>query len=370
MAPERRTRAEQVAANDAALRTAASEIMFEVGWESTTFVAIARRAGLTVGALYARAESVEDVAIDLWEHVVGPWFDDAVASVVNSARAGDPQGVRASLSHWDEHPMMSALVVELLVAAEFDQHLSEVISAAARNTLAGYMQPSSNGEGVSRHAAAAGVLVVSFALGRAIAARCGVSLPPVSEHEAAVQAGMFASKPVKGKIPQGPTLRWFRELDGLESTYRSVVLGALDVVGRVGYRNATVTRIARAAGVPRGGLLSHFSSKEDLLAYSARSCLIPPREVWDQYSTIVEKHGPLTSRAMFLAQFLRPENRHAWGINLELARISRVVPKLSEFIPAADVLSITHLGVMLSAIIVPALDGLPYAGPFGAGTAT
>lgn len=370
MASERRSRAEQVAANDIALRAAAHDVMVEAGWESTTFVAIARRAGLTVGALYARADSVEDVAIDLWEHVAGPWFEDSVTQVIDSARAADPKWMRAALTRWDENPTMSALVIELLVAAEFDQHLREVISTAAGRTLSAFMTPSTAGDRVSRHDAAAGVLVVSFALGRAIAAHCGVRLPAVGPHEARVQAGMFGAEPVTAAIPRGPALRWLRDLDGFDPSHRSVILGTLEVIGRVGYRHATVARIARAAGVPRGSLLSNHSSKVGLLAHSARSGLIPPREVWEQYDDVVQEHGPLTSRAMFLAEFLRPENRSLWGINLELARISRVIPELREFIPRNDVLSVTHLGVMLSAMLVPDLAGLPFAGPFGAGTAT
>ena len=370
MPPNRLTRAEQVAANDVALRTAAGDVMVEEGWEATTFGKIARRAGLTVGALYARAESVEDVAVDLWEQEVGPWFDDAVNRLITSARAGDSHGLLAALGNWDKSARMSALVVELLVASDFDQHLREVITASAHATLAPHITPSSTSDAASAHAAAAGTLVVSFGLGRAIAARCGVNLPEMGLHEVKVHAGMFAAQPSIEAPPTPPALRWLRELDDLDPTQQSVVLGTLEVIGRVGYRNATVTRIARAAGVPRGGLLSNFSSKTDLLAHAARTALIPPREVWEQYQPVVEEHGPLTARAIFLAEFLKPENRPMWSVNLELARISRVIPELAEFVPAADVLSVTHLGVMLTALIAPDLDGLPYAGPFTAGTAT
>lgn len=53
----RRTRSDRVRENDRRLRTALEEIIVETGWGSVTVTGVAKRAGLTVGAVYARAES-------------------------------------------------------------------------------------------------------------------------------------------------------------------------------------------------------------------------------------------------------------------------------------------------------------------------
>jgi hypothetical protein len=92
--------------------------------------------------------------------------------------------------------------------------------------------------------------------------------------------------------------------------------------------------------------------------------------VWSQYDAVVARHGTLVSRAMFLADFLKPENRSLWRVNLELARVARFVPELAEFRANANVLEHTHLGVMMAASMLPDVSRLPYVGPFQAGSAT
>jgi len=92
--------------------------------------------------------------------------------------------------------------------------------------------------------------------------------------------------------------------------------------------------------------------------------------VWSQYEPVVEENGPLVARALFLAEFLRAQHRSAWLVNLELAHVALAIPELAAFAAPPDTLQHTHLGVMLVACFVPGLDTLPFAGPFGAGSAT
>lgn len=370
MLTARRSRAAQVEANDRALRAAAVEIAVESGWETVTFSGVAKRAGLTVGAVYGRAENTAELAIDVWHHVVGPWFADAVNQVVQAGRAGISTHMRNALEHWSSSPEMSSLVFELLVASHFDPDMSEVIAADARRVLSEHMTPSASAPKVSRHEAAAAVLLVSFAFGRAVGVRGGARQPAITPHQARVQANMFGAEPFRRMLPAPPPLRWVRSLDDVEPARRELLRGTLDVVGRVGYKRATIAKIARAAGLPRGSVLSHYDDKAHLLADAVRHGLIPPGEVWSQYEPVVAEHGPFMSRAMFLADFLKEENRTLWTVNLELTRIARQLPLLDGFRPSSDVLENTHLGVMLTASLMPNLADLPYAGPFNAGSAT
>src|SRR5262245_47733781 len=63
----RRTRAEQSAANRAAILQAARRVFLEAGYHATTVDAIAREAGLTIGALYSRFDGKADVYFALLE---------------------------------------------------------------------------------------------------------------------------------------------------------------------------------------------------------------------------------------------------------------------------------------------------------------
>lgn len=370
MARVKQSRAETVAANDRALRQAAFESIIETGWDGLTFTGVAKKAGLTVGAVYARAENPAELAIDLWEHTAAPWFEESVAAVIDSARAGDVDGMTATVDRWDRAEDMSAVVVGLLMASLFDEDLKEVIGHHARDTLSASMVPSTTTPRVTKHEAAAATLVLSFAFGRAITLRGGVQPPPFTRQQAEVQAGMFAGAAARGPSKPPKPLVWIRPMADVDPTQRAILQGALAVVGRVGYRRATIARIARAAQVPRGSVMSHYKDKAHLVGEAAELGLIPPGEVWEQYADVVEAHGPLISRAMFLAEFLKPENRPLWAVNLELSRMARLLPELATFRPTPNVLENTHLGVMLAASLMPDLSGLPFAGPFTAGTAT
>jgi len=340
-----------------------------MGWDGVTFTGVAKRAGVTVGAVYGRAENPTELGIDLWESTLGPWFVQSVADLFDAVDSKTPQDVVAQMKEWGSADE-AALAVELLIASLFDDDLAEVVRASALTVLGGYCLPSTSTPRVTAHHAAAASLLISFAFGRAIGHRAGVALPALTLRDGQVLAGHWHAPSVRIPIPRSKELVWLRPLDDVDSHTRSVIRGTVDVVGGVGYRRATIARIGRAAGVPRGGVLAHYRDKAGLVAEAARQALVPPGEVWSQYADVVAEHGPLLSRAIFLADFLKPANAPLWAVNLELARMSRFVPELTEFCPGGSVLEQTHLGVMLTASLVPGINALPFAGPFMAGSTT
>ena len=355
-----------VTANDMALRSALASVCLESGWDAVTFSGVAKRAGLTVGAVYGRADSIADLGADIWESDAGPWLRTVVAELVSAAEGGRPDAVKAAYAQWLSDTRMAALCTELLIASLFDPDLGEVVLPDAREILGAPTTPTRS---LSAHHAAAGALVLFFALGRALAATSG-HIPSLNAQQARVLSGYFAAKPMKTSAHRPPRLDWRREFDAPDPQTTAILRATLDVIGRVGYRRATISRIARAGQVPRGSVLSHFDSKIALVAEAAHQGLIAPMPVWLQYAPVVEEFGPLMARAMFLRDFLAPDNAVNWAVNLELSRLARVEPSLAGFRASENVLEHTHLGVMLLAAVVPGLDELPFAGPFMAGSAT
>ena len=365
----RRTRASIVEQNDQALRTAVMDMAYEVGWESVTFTGVAKRANLTVGAVYGRAENLAELGIDLWEARVHHWLASVVGGLLEAGESGDPKAMGHALERWHHEPRMTAAAIDLIIASLFDPDLSEVVGVDVTRLLAPSCTPSTQPRVTGQHAAAR-ALVLSFGFGRAIALRGGATLEPLSIARLRAVAGLCVAPPLRRTAPKGPELRWVRPMEELDSTTRAILQGTVEVVGRVGYRRATIARIARAAKVPRGSVMSHFATKAHLLGEAARFALIPPGEVWEQYAEVVTKRGPLEARAAFLGDFLKPDNRALWALNLELARVGRFIPEVGAFRANPNVLEHTHLGVMLVASFVPGLEKLNYLGPFQAGSAT
>lgn len=365
----RLSRAEMVARNDLALMSAVSDLTLESGWDALTFSGIAKRAGLTVGALYGRAENTGELGIALWQDRIGPWLTESVSKLNDAGRSGHTVAMRRELLRWEREPE-AALAVELLIASLFDIDLGEVVTPGALAALSPWCLPDGSAGVTPASEAAAGVLSTSFALGRAIAQRAGVPRPRLSTRDSEILVAHHRMSHTTVRDVRPKPLKWVSVPNEEDPQSHAVIRATLDVIGRVGYKRATIARIARASGVPRGSILRHVPDKAALVARAARLGLMTPREVWDQYSDVVDAHGPLRARAIFLEDFLQADNKPLWAVNLELARMSRFIPALRDFCPGSSVLEQTHLGVMLVGSLVPGIAGLPYNDPFSAGSTT
>lgn len=361
------TRADKVLENDRRIRSALMDTIAERGWSSVTFTGVAKRAGFTVGALYARAETPSELANDLWTDEIHGFFVESLDEVLVAVGDGDVERVRRFATGWDARVTSASVLVELLVASLFDDELAEGVGESARAELTARCTPTGPDDA---HRAAAATLCISFFLGRALALRSSGPLPPLTDDQVAVLARHAVAPPAVLEPTVRVPLTFLRDPTSPAPAATDLDRCVIEVLGRVGYRKSTVARIARAAGVTKGSLASRFDSRAQFVADAAHRILLTPLEVWEQYRPVVAAEGPLTARARFLAEFLRPEHRDLWRINLELAHAALVVPELAEFATPPETLPHTHLGVMLVACFADGLADLPFAGPFGAGSAT
>lgn len=247
--PERpRGRSARALANDEALRDAALEIVAESGWEALSLQQVAARAGLTVGAIYARAENKSELGIDLWRSRCLPALHDALTGLT-PALTGPVTHYRACLEAWfDPAPELSA-ALELLVSATFDADLGDVVlpdtgllTAELRNGLA------EADEGARAR--------LDVALGGAFITLAGQRL--------AVPAAPPLERVLTERTPVVAPVLVVGVPDDEEAL---AMLGAArDVLVRVGHRRATAARIARAAGVMTSALFARFPTKALLFA--------------------------------------------------------------------------------------------------------
>lgn len=168
-------------------------------------------------------------------------------------------------------------------------------------------------------------------------------------------------------------LKSSRQRSPLESTFctkrcrtQTYQIGqhVIEVLGRYGYRRATVSRIARRAGLTPGAVLPSGSTKAALIASAANELVRSPLEVWESF---VDRNGGDTSgtaRARFVREIVRPEHDVMRRVNLELARVAESVDEFAGFRAPRDVLQQTHQGLMFVACFVSDLHELPYLGPF------
>lgn len=354
----RRSRAESVRQTDERVLEALERVISRGGWDAVTAAGVAREAGLSVGAIYSRAESLSELANQAWTRSIGPEFISHHSEIVNVSRSRDGAVFDDQIARFDRWAATVSPAVELAIASFFDDELDEVVGRSLRDGLNHIVWNPGN----TRHDSACAALILSYFCGRAMA-RCRLtSMPDVDKPGRVVHQNFWTSdlEEFTTEEPAG--------IDFLHQTVSdadvSIGQHVIEVLGRYGYRRATVSRIARRAGLTPGAVLPSGSTKAALIASAANELVRSPLEVWESF---VDRNGGDTSgtaRARFVREIVRPEHDVMRRVNLELARVAESVDEFAGFRAPRDVLQQTHQGLMFVACFVSDLHELPYLGPF------
>ena len=354
----RRRRTAKAFANDEAIRTAAIAVMIDSGWDAMTFSEVARRAKLTVGAVYGRAESKAELGADLWTSTLFPELSGRVAELIDSIAQGKAPQVAASMASWSQPGGDLQAAVSLSIAAIFDEDLREVIGRDMTGLLDAHCGTSGSR---SAPTAAAAALSIGAAFGRVLSADPGSKRAAPSRSAAQREIDMSLARGRMRALPRSPEFDFMRAPSTNDPHLDLLQIAALDVIGRVGYRRATVARICRLAQVSSGSLFARFESKAELVVSAASSMLVSRQEQARAMKAAGKDEGPAVAQAMLLRAFLDPRAKEQRALRLELSRVSRHEPELQ----AIDVLgsqeqqSLLGLGLMCS--YYDGLSGLPFA---------
>lgn len=366
-APHKTTRAEQVQRNDELIAAALLQQINTVGWDALTVSGVAKAAGVTVGAIYARAENLAELANTVWETRLRDQVEGGLGAYLKAIEASDADGVFAAAQHFTGNRVDMAAAIELAIASLFDDELSEVIGQSFTDILKRLTGLAEVAQ-LTRHQSAVLVLSTGLLLGNILASADSRSGTELSPEEASLLVEYWHAQPEDLPQENPEEIAFVKPSVGTDSELNlDKIIG---VVGKWGYRRATVARMARAVGTTPGSLFYGNASKAGLIARAAESRLYSPLEVWNQYAQIFEERGSAMARAEFLRVYLNPEHEQAWRVNLELARVAKSVPELVRYKTPHDVLQRTHLAMLLLASFLPGIDTLPYLGPFRVGNAT
>ena len=346
---------------------ALEKIVLAEGWDAVSVARVAKQAGLSVGAIYSRSENHQELANNLWSSRLQAALEDRLSAVLGAAHSGNADALQKAFANLESHEPKTIIGLELLLASLFQPDMAEVIGSDFSKFLAKHINTEANEE-LQRHNSAVNMLVLSFAFGRLLALRAA-ELPPLSKLDAEVLVGYPSASPRDLDAPPVEIrVRNISDSPKLSSAEISALLRRLE---KSGYSGATVSRLARSAGLTPGELFGRFGSKESLIAEICHDSILPPGQVWLDYMERSGDADRASVRARFMKDFLSEDHRGDWRLTLELARVSKSVPALKGFRTPPDNLQRTHTGVMLIATFFPkALNRLPFLGPFESGVAT
>ena len=132
----RRATSQRSANNAAAVIKALTQEAFECGLDNIAASSIAKRAGLTTGAIYSRYENSDEMLIALWQQVVAHELRALVAETVEAVTTRSATGAPSDLVTRLEKPSrILGLGAEFVVMAQRNEVIGEVVIAEVSKWL-------------------------------------------------------------------------------------------------------------------------------------------------------------------------------------------------------------------------------------------
>lgn len=241
-----------------------------VGVDRLTMSAVARRAGLTTGALYSRYESVAELAAAVWTSRVRDEHHALLNIAIKALIERDRSVPLDRLLHELESPSPNTLLaLEFLATARRVDELEEIVLLDVREWLSEWRAGPRARDRLRRAQVIFTLGVVWGAVLHEIPSprRLDWSYVTKSVRWSMAQKHAEAAQPL---VPDavGPVLAHTGEA-GQDALIDSVA----SIVARVGFERASATRIARRAGVTAGSIYARYRTKEDLLQHAVEVLL-------------------------------------------------------------------------------------------------
>ena len=313
--------------NDERLLEAALDEIAAVGVDRLGMSGVARRAGLTTGALYGRYENVNELAADVWTARVRDTHFALIDGVIRSLIDGESSRPLADLVCELSSPSRETVAaLELMATARRVDELEEVVGPDLDAWIKGWgaapraRQPDRRAQVIFTMAALWGVLLHAMPRPRRVDweqvfARVGRSFAqeyePPDDRFVAERA-----RPVRADVGD-------RAQDALIDSVSAIA-------ARVGFERATASRIARRAGMTSGAIYARYRTKDELLAHAVE-VLLAQRFADDleanQYLFTAPDVGSAT--ASVLGGYLSSPRRDWRIFRIEAQLASRVRPELA-----------------------------------------
>ncbi|MFM8236767.1 MAG: TetR/AcrR family transcriptional regulator [Actinomycetota bacterium] len=257
----RAARAQRSAETSDLILAEALGLVAEQGLDRTSVISLAQRCGLSTGPVYARYDTLDDIASDLWSCTLAPALV-ILLGLVRESVAGSAPAAKALSAELVRPSPTTAAICELVAVARRYPQLGEVV----REDLGTQLRAHCVAQPELPEALALGQ--VTFLLGSAflapIARRCTraqwqacLSLLRELSGDSAARAASGIEAPARAMGIPSPSTDDPR-LDELAAA-------VMTVIARVGFEQATTSRIARQMQRGFSSSYARFSSKNELL---------------------------------------------------------------------------------------------------------
>lgn len=288
----------------------------EVGPDRLGFTSIARRAGLSTGALYARYENVDELLLEVWMSEGLPALRRLLVDLEESLSRESGVAARLRLSEQLSGTDRGILIlVNLLVASRRIEATYEEIAPSVSEEIAKF---------------SARVPAIEFFLGTVLGMAMGISGTGLSGLDWQGPIALISSatrkavdpREIPGDVTGVPETIFIP--DDAEEIDARLFDAVAHVIARVGASHATVSRIARRAKVNPASIYMRYEDKDALFAacmsHVMRMGESRNQEIFDQYQEGIQSSTDVTTASeaiIMLRGNQSPEHSNIRRLRLE-----------------------------------------------------
>jgi AcrR family transcriptional regulator len=268
VAAERPKRRRNAAANDELLDQVSLDLLSQHGVDGLSFSEISEKTGLSRAPIYARFDSSEDVAVDLWSKALLGHLDHLLSLNAAWYSGSETQPSAELLQELSAPSTKSNALIEVLAVARRFPYLQEVVARDFSLRIEHYVKQANVPRAVA--VTQLSVLLGSLFLAPIFNSVVSVLTPVISE-------GWKEALPIAREI-LGSENTWSVEpiavsplqlplpaMEFNDELLDAFVPATMTVISRSGYEHASANRISREAGRAFNAVYEKFPNKEALM---------------------------------------------------------------------------------------------------------
>lgn len=283
-----------------------------VGVDQMALTRVAADAGFSSGVIYARCDDRSELVVLAWEKSFWPMLSEILSPLVDAVLTNDATQVPHISSLFEASSSRDAVpdlgsAMEIIVASRRDEVIAEVIQRDILGLLDDRgVGPSTDGSNRQAVVSALATLFGAALLNSVYDQGTVNPINPTALLELFTRAVRTASKPTKPAGAQPAPAPY--SFPSTRDDIRDALIAASEyVIARSGVHRATVSRIARRAGVSVGAIYGLYENKEALVA-DCLDVLFPPQlandgKQWSQVFTAQDQRAVVTE---ILTQYMSP----------------------------------------------------------------
>ena len=347
---------------DLRVASSAANAVRRDGCDQMALTRVASDAGYSSGVIYARCDDRSELLVLAWEKSIWPALREVLESAFRAAVDRDPSAMDAAVDLWVRHCADHSVpdigsAAEVIVAARRDETLAEVVHHDINELLAAYgAGPGTSGALRELLLLTAATLIGSALLNSAVGGESSAMVNP-SE---LLRAFVMGSPPAPASTERDVTAAVVARARTGDDVRDALIDATEYVIARSGIHRATVSRIARRAGVSVGAIYGLYENKESLVI-DCVSVIHPPQaqrelEAWVRMKVDSEFRAGMSAN---LRAFLSPELRLWRMFRIECLVAARHSPALARLLVEYGNDSMEELA---SRFKLPLLESVPSRG--------